>query len=362
MNPQPLSHSADASLAAVCDGLARWSAADQVALDWPDKPLQLCAEAGVFTWFVPTAEGGQGWSSAQITQGYLRLSQACLTTTFVLTQLTGALRRIAAMENDKLRARLLPGLLTGEASATLGISHLTTSRRHLQQPVLRAELTDQEVVLNGFSPWVTGGGKTDYLVTGAVLPDQRQLLILVPSDQAGVAPQQPARLLALNGSCTGAVQFDNVRLSREWLLCEPAANVMQLGVGGRTGGLQTSTLALGLAKSGIDYLHQQAVQRPELLHPADQLATKWSATTEQLLGLAAATEVAPSAASQLRAEANSLVLRAAQAALVAAKGAGFIDGHPAGRWCREALFFLVWSCPQPVLEANLCELAGLQLD
>jgi hypothetical protein len=27
---------------------------------------------------------------------------------------------------------------------------------------------------------------------------------------------------------------------------------------------------------------------------------------------------------------------------------------------REALFFLVWSCPQPVMQANLCELAGLE--
>jgi hypothetical protein len=56
---------------------------------------------------------------------------------------------------------------------------------------------------------------------------------------------------------------------------------------------------------------------------------------------------------------NSLVLRATQATLAAAKGAGYAAGHPAGRWCREALFFLVWSCPAPVLQANLCELAGI---
>jgi hypothetical protein len=53
-------------------------------------------------------------------------------------------------------------------------------------------------------------------------------------------------------------------------------------------------------------------------------------------------------------------LRATQAALAAAKGTGFVVGHPAGRWCREALFFLVWSCPRPVAAANLCELAGLE--
>ena len=62
---------------------------------------------------------------------------------------------------------------------------------------------------------------------------------------------------------------------------------------------------------------------------------------------------------ELRTRANSLALRSTQAALAAAKGAGFVAGHPAGRWCREALFFLVWSCPQSVVAANLCELAGL---
>ena len=62
---------------------------------------------------------------------------------------------------------------------------------------------------------------------------------------------------------------------------------------------------------------------------------------------------------ELRGRANNLVLRSTQAALAAAKGAGFVSGHPAGRWCREALFFLVWSCPQPVVAAHLCELAGI---
>ena len=59
---------------------------------------------------------------------------------------------------------------------------------------------------------------------------------------------------------------------------------------------------------------------------------------------------------ELRANANSLVMRCTQAAMIAAKGAGFVKGHPVGRWCSEALFFLVWSCPQTVAEANLCQL------
>ena len=63
------------------------------------------------------------------------------------------------------------------------------------------------------------------------------------------------------------------------------------------------------------------------------------------------------AATTLRARANSLVLRATQAALTASKGAGFVRPHPAQRRSRQALFFLVWSCPRPAAEAMLRQLA-----
>ncbi|MCY2950025.1 MAG: acyl-CoA dehydrogenase, partial [Planctomycetota bacterium] len=49
-----------------------------------------------------------------------------------------------------------------------------------------------------------------------------------------------------------------------------------------------------------------------------------------------------------RVECTDLALRATQAALLVAKGAGFVDSHPVGRWARQALFFLVWSCPWSV--------------
>ena len=51
------------------------------------------------------------------------------------------------------------------------------------------------------------------------------------------------------------------------------------------------------------------------------------------------------------------MLRAAQAYLAASKGAGFVVGHPAERAVREAMFFLVWSCPAPVVSAALREFA-----
>ena len=63
--------------------------------------------------------------------------------------------------------------------------------------------------------------------------------------------------------------------------------------------------------------------------------------------------------SDVRAGANSLVLRSTQAYLTASKGTGFLRSEPAQRWARQALFFLVWSCPAPIAQAAIRDLAGL---
>jgi hypothetical protein len=75
----------------------------------------------------------------------------------------------------------------------------------------------------------------------------------------------------------------------------------------------------------------------------------------------AAADAAPEDRDRLRADANSLVVRAAQAALTATKGAGFVAGHRAERLVREAHFFLVWSCPQTVAGITLCELSRSEM-
>jgi alkylation response protein AidB-like acyl-CoA dehydrogenase len=325
---------------------------------WPDEQLRWCGNYGVFEWFASREWGGQQWPEADIVRGYLALSAACLTTTFIITQRTGAMQRIERSENQFAKQRLLPGLVRGTSFATVGISHLTTSRRHISQPVLRADETDTHFVLDGYSPWVTGALAAETVVVGATLEDQRQILIALPTNLPGVEIPEPEKLIGLSASQTGPVRCYQVRIDKQWLLAGPAIEVMKQGVGARTGGLQTSTLAIGMAQSPIEFLELQAEQRSDLSNYALALRREWSELRDDLL-LAAENEPRCSDA-ELRTRANSLVLRASQAALAAAKGTGYVIGHPAGRWCREALFFLVWSCPQPVLAANLCEFTGLE--
>src|SRR5262245_48452494 len=151
-------------LDSLCARLAELAIEMDRSGQWPAEQLRLCGESGVYRWFLEPEWGGSGWNEEQIVRGYLSLAAACITTTFILTQRTGACRRIEGCENETLKQRLLPGLASGDSFATVGISHLTTSRRHLGRPVLTAEATAGGFRLKGMAPWVTGGAAAEAIV------------------------------------------------------------------------------------------------------------------------------------------------------------------------------------------------------
>lgn len=330
---------------------------------WPRKQLSRMAKAGTYRWFVPIEKGGLGWSNHDVTQAYLKMSQACLASTFVLTQRVAALKRIAASSNESLVHRNLPNLLSGISIATVGISHLTTSRLHLRQPVLVAEKCEGGYLLSGTCPWVTGANDATHLLVGGILQGGdapgKQLLGLVSTRDHGVTIDAGFELIALTETHTGKAHLKNVFVDEESLVAGLHENVLaSLGAGPSTGSYQSSALALGLAAAAIDFIDTESEHRPDLNAGVRSLARNHETVVASLLRAALG---APTCSNeQLRANANSLVLRATQAAMVAAKGAGFMAQHPVGRWCREAMFFLVWSCPQAVQDANLCELAGVE--
>lgn len=321
--------------------------------DWPNKQLDLITNAGVYRWFVPTSQGGLGWSADQIARGYIALGSACLTSTFIVTQRVAALKRVAGGENDSLIDRVLPSMLDSTMPGTVGISHLTTSRRHLKKPVLGVRPEGRGFIADGVAPWVTGASGASRLLLGGVLEDGEEILFLVPTNAHGITIEAGFDLVALAASHTGVVKCDNVEVNPDMIVAGPKPSVLNAGKGGGAGGVQTSALALGLAKSAIDFIDQECDHRPDLTASRDLLRHQFDVIAEHTFAVAAGTR---EHTQSLRADANSLVMRSTQAAMIAAKGAGFVKGHPVGRWCSEALFFLVWSCPQTVAEANLCEL------
>jgi alkylation response protein AidB-like acyl-CoA dehydrogenase len=350
-----MSENAEPNLVApevLADLAAHAGAADAEPV-WPEASWQDLRRSGALGWSVPAAYGGRPLAGATLLAGYEQLAGACLTTAFILSQRDAACRRLRDSGNEALCRELLPALARGETFATVGLSQLTTSRQH-GKPAMTARQERDKLVFDGSMPWVTGAARADHLVTGAVLDDGRQVLAVLPGGQPGVTVGTPLPLMALEGSLTAEVTCAQVELDRRWLLAGPAERVMATGRGG-TGGLETSCLALGLAGAAVDYLHGEAAARPDLRATVERLELARRNLRAEMHRLAET--ATPEAAVALRARANAFVLRATQTALTASKGTGFLRSHPGQRWARQAMFFLVWSCPRPAAEATIAYLA-----
>ena len=315
---------------------------------WRSGGFAALARGGALAAFVPVEHGGTAATEAEVMPLLVTIAERCLTTALALTQWAAAVRIIAAGP-AAVRDELLSPLARGDTFTTVGISQLTTSRRHLGRPALVAVRDGGSWRLDGICPWVTGADSSQTIVTGAVTDDGDQWFFVVPTTAPGLTIEPHLQMLALTGSRTSVVRFAAVTPTH----AVPTPST----AGPRTGGLSTTALAVGAARASAAVLTAETVARPGLAGIAAELTAELDVVEERLL-TAASAGIEPAARDRLRADANGLVVRLAQAALTASKGAGFVAGHPVERLVRESLFFLVWSCPQAVTDAFLCDLTA----
>jgi butyryl-CoA dehydrogenase len=343
-------------------GLAAQLAAEDGRADdsqeWPQGLWSLLELGGATRWSLPEEYGGQSCARPLLVQRYARLAGGSLTAVFILSQRDAAVRRLMAAPSSGAAARWLRAIGEGRAFTTVGISHLTTSRRLGPQAIKVVELARGGYQLDGTIPWVTAAVRAGLFVTGAALDDGRQMLIALPADRPGVVVSPPFPLAALQASWTSQVILEAVHVDDSDLLAGPALDIMSQPGAVGTAGLETSALALGQARAALATLVEMAPDRIDLAEPVEVLCENWKILWGQLMAQARgeADAVSPS---EIRTQANALVLRSTQANLTARKGTGFLRTEPAQRWARQALFFLVWSCPAPVAQAAIRGLAGL---
>ncbi len=324
---------------------------------WSEELWSTLADAGHSRWALPTDLGGPGWDRLALLNQYERLAQSSLVAAFVLTQHDAAVRRLVASATTAARD-LLDRVADRSAFVTVGLSQLTTSRRLGAQALVARPGASGTFVLDGAMPWVTAAGRADAVVAGAVLEDGRQLMAIVRRSSEGLTVAEPFRLMALGASETTEVRCQGVVVRPEDMLAGPSPDVMATPGHGGTGGLETSALAIGQARAALDGLAVEAAQRADLAEPLAALEVTWAEVRSCLEAAALGQPGAPAAAG-VRGRANALVLAATQAYLTSRRGSGFLLDEPAQQWARQALFFLVWSCPSPVAQAALRDFAGL---
>jgi butyryl-CoA dehydrogenase len=323
--------------------------------EWPARLWEIIAGSGATRWALPEEFGGQSCPRPLLIQRYAQLATGSLCAVFILSQHDAAVRRLVESRTNLSATHWLHEIGARRAFATVGISHLTTSRRLGATAV---EISPGEFKVEGTIPWVTAALRAQVLVTGAVMADGRKILFALPTDRPGVVIRAPFPLAALQASCTAEVALENVLVDDALVLAGPAIDVMSHPGAVGTAGLETSALALGQAHAALAALLRLEPPQIELAEPLEVLCDNWQSLWKQLIAQARG-EPGAAPSTQIRSAANSLVLRSTQAYLTVMKGTGFLKTEPAQRWARQALFFLVWSCPTPVAHAAIRDMAGL---
>jgi len=317
--------------------------------DWPADDLRDLAAIGAWRWFVPAMFGGEGVDPLELHLRYEAIASASLATALIVSQRDSAVGLIEGSENREMCEELLPALARGDFFSTIGIAQLTTSR----QGGLRAADDGDHFRLDGVIPWCTGAAKAKFIVAGAVTEDGQQILFVLPTDLPGVTVAPPMELVSLRSSWTARVELHSVRLAKRQILRGPAARALS----GKSKGipLGQTFLAFGLCRGALELMMEDRTER------AKSLAGRFNERLSNLRGEVIEicrhgqeTDAGP----KLRAACNDLTLRITQSLVTLRKGSALLLDDPAQRFAREALFFLVWSCPDPVIDCTIDLLNG----
>lgn len=328
---------------------ARADAYDRAG-DFPAEDLAELAAAGAMRWAVPVAFDGEGTGLLEHHLRYERIATASLSTALLLTQRDAAVWLIEAAEGAPSRSELLRQLAHNEFFATVGIAQLTTSRQG-GAPALRVRAEGDGYVLDGLVPWATGPAHAHIVVVGAALQDGRQVLLALPTDAQGVTIGPPLRLAALQSSHTTSIQCDRVKIGRHGVLRGPAEQV--LSALGKILPLSQAYLATGLCRAAIDLIARHDVEARRV--STQRFEVQLVRLREEMLALSqpGREQEASSATPRVRAACSDLAIRATHAAVALYKGAAMLTDHPAQRLAREAMFLLVWSSPNPVIDRTV---------
>ena len=313
---------------------------------FPAKAWHALVREGGTRWAIARERGGDGLDALALHRHYERLARTSLAVAFVLTQHDSCAGYLAAGESPLADDRLA-AFARGERLASVAISHLTTSRTGGVTATLD---DDGAITLSGLAPWCTAAEVADDVAVAARTPDWRQVLVLVcPKQDAGVVVPPPPPIVALAQTRTGPVELRDVRLPRERLIAGPGDAVL----GRRDGKLPIGQafLALGHTAAAIGLIGSEDAATAERF--AGELRAARSAVYVHSSEAGDAAE-----GDRIRGRTIALAQRACLAAVAVHKGAALVNGHPAQRLAREALFLLVWSCPGGVRDCTLAELTA----
>jgi len=233
---------------------------------FPGEAVAAAAAAGLMGVLIPRDYGGAGLDALAFTLCIEELAQACASTAVIIDVHTSVgSEPILLFGSEEQKKKWLPRLASGEL---LGAFALTEPAAGSDAASLKASArrVGGDYVLNGTKVFITNIGRAGlYIVFARTGPDERAAGIsafIVPADSEGLRVGQLFKKMGLNGSPTGELVLEDVKV--------PVANLLAAEGQGFTvamraldsGRIGISGQALGIAQAAVDQARAVLAEGP----------------------------------------------------------------------------------------------------
>ncbi len=183
-----------------------------------------CARFGIQGLPIPEAYGGRGQSLAVTIAAFEGLGYACEDNGLIFS-INSSLWTVAIplllYGTDEQKRRYLPALCDGSLVGANGASEVGAGS-DIYSMITRAELRDNEWVLNGRKIWVTSGPVADLFVCYATTDPSKSVLginaFIIPVDAPGFRVVREIRKMGLRTVPMGELALEDCRLPLDNLL------------------------------------------------------------------------------------------------------------------------------------------------
>jgi butyryl-CoA dehydrogenase len=204
---------------------------------------------------LPEDYGGSGAPLQDALVVIEELAKECRPAAFqVFEANTGAAKALALLGTHEQKARLLPGIVSGDTTMAVAISEPDAGSAATDMTT-RAKLADGWYTVNGTKRWISNGGEADYYLLYARVseePGARGIgALIVEADRAGVSYGAPEKLMGFRGIPSSDIVFDDVIVPDNNLVV-PAGQFRSLFHTFCVERLGNGTMSLALGQAALD--------------------------------------------------------------------------------------------------------------
>ena len=237
----------------------------------PDQWMKKYAEMGFLGINIDQKYGGLGLSNIDallVLEEFAKVSSAVAWPIFESS--VGPIKAIEHFANEDLKLKIIPEVCKGNLFVAVSMSEPNAGSA-LTDLVTKAEIKDENVVLNGTKRWCSGAGHAGVYVVYCRMSNEPGAkgigAVYVEKETPGVSFGEPEQLMGWNGIPSADIFFDEVKVPKENIVVDANGGFKKLMEAFDLERCGNATMSLGQASGSLDEVLEYVQERKQFGKP-----------------------------------------------------------------------------------------------